>query len=84
MRGAISISTAALDALRWLIDHNGDGGFETWPRHCVLCAAGEEAPVMRGTWKVLAGVGLVEFYHSNKRLRVTEAGRAALAGARRA
>lgn len=63
-----------LSALKWLINRNGDGMFER--NNSVVLAAGDRAPVMRGTWNALAKLGLVEIYQSGKRLRVTDAGRA--------
>lgn len=62
-----------LAALLWLINRNGDGGFD---RNNVLLAAGERAPVMRGTWSKLADMEMVEFYHNRRRVRVTDYGRA--------
>ena len=56
----MALSKACLEALEWLRKHNGTGSFERWPRHHVLLAAGEEAPVMRSTWEKLASAGLVE------------------------
>lgn len=46
-------------ALAWLRERNGDGCFD---RNGVLLAAGERAPVTRGTWNALRDLGLVEFY----------------------
>lgn len=46
-------------ALAWLRERNGDGCFD---RNGVLLAAGEAAPVTRGTWNALRDLGLVEFY----------------------
>lgn len=68
---------AQLAALKWLLNRNGDGVFER--NNSVLLAAGERAPVMRGTWNALAKVGLVEFY-ANRRCRATDAGRAVKLG----
>lgn len=65
------------EALRWLLDRNGDGVFD---RDGVLLAAGELAPFMRSTWNVLRDLGLVEFYNptgkGRGRLRVVKGVRA--------
>jgi len=63
---------AMLSALLWLSNRNGDGVFD---RHQVLTAAGERAPVMRATWTNLATAGMIEFYASNRRIRLTDFGR---------
>lgn len=55
-----TLTTPQAQALRWLIEHNGDGVFD---RDGVLLAAGELAPFMRSTWNVLRDLGLVEFYN---------------------
>lgn len=68
----MALTSAQLSALKWLRNRNGDGVFD---RHQVLTAAGERAPVMRATWTKLEHAGLVERYHNNRRLRVTESGR---------
>lgn len=60
-------------ALRWLGERNGDGVFD---RNHVVVAAGQRAPVMRATWNALRDLGLVEFYLNDRRLRLTDAGRA--------
>lgn len=65
-------TAAQLSALKWLRVRNGDGVFD---RNQVLNAAGERAPVMRSTWTRLERFGLVERYHENRRLRLTEEGR---------
>lgn len=65
------LTKAQKDALRWLLDHNGDGGFD---KHNVLVAGGEKAPIMRSTWNALAVNELVEFYMNKRRLRLTQAG----------
>ena len=67
------ITESQKSALKWLINRNGDGVFER--NNSVLMAAGERAPVMRGSWNALAELGLVEFY-GVRRCRVTDAGRA--------
>jgi len=61
-----------LSALLWLKNRTGDGVFD---RNQVLTAAGERAPVMRSTWSKLENDGLVERYLSNRRLRITDAGK---------
>lgn len=63
---------AMLSALLWLKNRTGDGVFD---RNQVLAAAGERAPVMRGTWSKLESAGLVERYLNNRRLRITDAGK---------
>ncbi|WP_333900147.1 hypothetical protein [Agrobacterium pusense] len=63
---------AMLSALLWLKNRTGDGVFD---RNQVLTAAGERAPVMRSTWSKLENDGLVERYLSNRRLRITDAGK---------
>lgn len=67
-------TSSQLSALKWLRNRNGDGVFD---KHQVLTAGGECAPVMRSTWSKLERVGLVERYLNNRRLRVTDLGRAA-------
>lgn len=54
------LTKAQREALDWLRKHNGDGLFD---RNGVVLAAGESAPVMRGTWNALRDAGLVEFYN---------------------
>lgn len=71
-------TAAQLSALKWLINRNGDGLFEK--NRQVLVAAGERAPIMRLSWNALSKLGLVEFYADNKRVRVTDAGRAVKLG----
>lgn len=61
-----------LRSLLWLKNRNGDGLFD---RNGVLVAGGERAGVMRATWNKLQALGLVEFYHERRRLRVTPYGR---------
>lgn len=70
----MSATDSQLAALKWLRNRTGDGVFD---RHQVLTAAGERAPVMRSTWTKLERLGLVERYLNNRRLRVTDIGRAA-------
>lgn len=70
------LTQAQKSALRWLLDHNGDGGFDT---HNVLIAAGVKAPFMRSTWNALAVNELVEFYGGRtgkRRVKLTQAGSA--------
>jgi hypothetical protein len=55
-----NLSQSCSKALKWLKEHNGTGSFEKYPRHHVLIAGGEEAPVMRITWNKLQDLGLVE------------------------
>lgn len=74
-----AVTKNQLCALKWLINRNGDGLFEK-RNHSVLVAAGERAPIMRSTWTALAKAGMVEFYHENKRVRVTDAGKAVKLG----
>lgn len=62
---------AQLGALKWLIQHNGDGVFD---KNQVLVAAGERAGVMRSTWSKLEKYGLVERYMGGRRAKVTDAG----------
>lgn len=68
----MTLTRSQKSALKWLIDHTGDGGFD---RNGVLNAAGERAGVMRSTWNALIKAGLAEKYNK-KRLRVTEQGMA--------
>lgn len=70
---AAPVTDAQKSALKWLANRTGDGVFD---RHQVLTAAGERAPVMRSTWTRLERAGLVERYLSNRRLRITDEGRA--------
>ena len=71
----MTLTPARRDALKWLAKHNGDGLFD---RNGVVLAAGESAPVMRGTWNALATDGFVEFYKpggsKRGRIRLTSAG----------
>lgn len=62
---------AQLAALKWLRNRNGDGVLD---RNQVLVAAGERAPVMRGTWSKLEALGMVERYCEKRRVRVTDFG----------
>jgi len=66
-------TAAQLSALKWLHNRNGDGVFD---RNQVLTAAGERAPVRRSTWSKLERLGMVERYLNNRRVRITETGRA--------
>lgn len=61
------LTKAQKEAFKWLLERNGDGLFD---KAGVLVAAGERAPVMRSTWNALRDVGLIEFYHNNKRVRI--------------
>jgi hypothetical protein len=67
----MSLTANQKSALKWLINHTGDGLFD---KNGVLTAAGERAGVMRSTWNALIKAGLAEKYNK-KRLRVTEQGR---------
>lgn len=73
-----SITKAQRDALKWLDENHGDGMFD---KNGVVLAAGESAPVTRGTWNKLAASGHVEFYRpvgsKRGRLRITDIGRKA-------
>lgn len=69
-----AVTKSQKSALLWLKNRNGDGVFD---RNGVLNASGERAPYMRGTWNKLRDAGLAEFYLDNRRLRLTEAGKAA-------
>jgi hypothetical protein len=60
-------------ALKWFKNRGGDGMFDK--TNCLI-ARGERAGVMRGTWSVLEKAGLVERYQNNKRVRITEQGKA--------
>lgn len=69
------MTDAKRNALRWLACHNGDGCFM---RSGVLLAAGESAPVVRGTWNALAKLGYVELYkpaRGHGRCKLTDSGR---------
>ena len=66
------MTKAQMAALKWLVNRNADGVFD---KHQVLIAGGERAPVMRATWSKLEGLGYVERYLENRRLRVTDAGK---------
>jgi hypothetical protein len=72
----VGTTKAQETALRWLIEHGGDGLFD---HNGVLLAAGEIAPHTRATWNALADLGLVQFYKPagsrRGRLRATERGR---------
>jgi hypothetical protein len=68
----MTLTGSQKSALKWLINHTGDGLFD---KNGVLTAAGERAGVMRSTWNALIKAGLAEKYNK-KRLRVTEQGRA--------
>lgn len=61
------MTEAQKKALEWLSERNGDGLFDKFG---VLVAAGERAPFMRSTWNALRDSGHIEFYLSNKRVRV--------------
>lgn len=73
------LTDAQRKALVWLLDHNGDGGFDQ--NGCVL-AGGEIAPNFRKTWNGLRDHGLVEIYGKRPngsgrgRLRLTPEGTA--------
>lgn len=67
-----SVTDAMLSALLWLKNRNGDGVFD---RNNVLVAAGEKAPVMRGTWSCLEKEEMVERYANNRRVRLTDFGK---------
>lgn len=73
------LTSAQRKALVWLLDHNGDGGFDR--NGCVL-AGGEIAPHERRSWNSLRDHGLVEFYGKRPdgtgrgRLRLTTEGTA--------
>jgi hypothetical protein len=69
------LTAAQKSALLWLRNRNGDGMFDR-PHGGVVLASGDYAPVMRSTWNALSTIGLVEFYASNRRIRVTTAGKA--------
>lgn len=79
-------------ALKWLAARGGDGVFD---KNGVLLAMGErqgfninmKEGFMRSTWNGLRDAGLVEYYEPSsrtkvKRVRVTDAGHAALSPAR--
>jgi len=53
------MTKAQENALKWLIEHTGDGIFD---KNGILVAAGEPAPFMRSTWNALAAAGKVEMY----------------------
>lgn len=65
-------------ALKWLIDHNGDGAFCVGGKGGALLAAGETAPFTRSTWNKLRDAKLVQFYGGSAgamRCRITDAGK---------
>lgn len=64
------LTDAQKSALLWLRLRNGGGVFD---KNGVLLAAGERAPVMRGTWKALLTAGMV-WKPSRNRLAVTMQG----------
>lgn len=55
--------------VEWLAAHNGEGVFMAWPSHAVLLAAGERAPVMRGTWNRLRDQGVVTIVGGRVKLK---------------
>lgn len=72
-----SLTTAEHAALVWLNKRNGSGVFGISKKGVdsssnVLLAAGDRAPVMRGTWNALRDKGMVKI--EAKRVTVTEAG----------
>jgi hypothetical protein len=68
--GAV-VTAAMRRALVWLAAHNGEGCFDK--RGCIL-AAGERAPITRGTVNKLSLAGFIEPAGVN-RIRMTAAGR---------
>ena len=66
------MTPAQTKALRWLVQHNGTGVFES--NNSVLVAGGCRADVMRATWNALRDLGHVEI--ATKRVTVTDQGRA--------
>lgn len=53
------MTKAQRDALKWLVEHGGNGVFDRYLR---LVAAGEFARVNKATWNALRDLGKVEYY----------------------
>lgn len=70
-----NLSDSQKRALLWLHNHNAEGCFTG--RGAEFIAAGEIAPVARGTWNQLIGLGLVlRPAATPKRIKLTGIGRA--------
>lgn len=65
---ADALTRSESEALKWLVDHGGDGVF-AGRDHQALLVRGETAPFMRSIWNALARRGRVEFY-GTRRLRI--------------